>query len=75
MEEAEWAIEVIKEMGIPVALTMGLGPTGDIHNVTPGACAVRMAKAGELPCSINGIHSITTGRARLIRTRLIRSST
>ena len=32
MEEAEWAIEVMKEMGIPVALTMGLGPTGDIHN-------------------------------------------
>ena len=47
MEEAEWAIEVMKELGIPVACTMRMGPTGDMHNVLAGECAVRMAKAGE----------------------------
>ena len=45
-EEAEWAIEVMKEMGIPVGLTMALGPTGDTHGISPGECAVRMARAG-----------------------------
>ena len=41
-----WAIEVMKELGVPVACTMRVGPTGDLANVPPGDCAVRMAKAG-----------------------------
>ncbi len=47
MEEAEWAIEVMKELGVPIACTMRMGPTGDQHDVSVGECAVRMAKAGE----------------------------
>ena len=35
MEEAEWAIEVMKELGVPVACTMRVGPTGDFDDVSP----------------------------------------
>ena len=48
MEEAEWAIEVMKELEVPVACTMVMGPTGDLDDVSPGDCVVRMAKAVEL---------------------------
>ena len=47
VEEAEWAIEIMKELKVPVACTMRMGPTGDIHNVSPGECALRMARAGQ----------------------------
>ena len=43
----EWAIEVAMESGLPVAATMCIGPDGDMHGVTAGDCAVRMAKAGK----------------------------
>ena len=46
VEEAEWCIEVMKELKIPVAVTMRMGPTGDEHDVSPQECAVRLAKAG-----------------------------
>ncbi|KAM6156709.1 S-methylmethionine--homocysteine S-methyltransferase BHMT2 [Erethizon dorsatum] len=46
VEEAVWATEVLKELGKPVAVTMCIGPEGDRHGVTPGACAVELAKAG-----------------------------
>ncbi|CAH1789184.1 unnamed protein product [Owenia fusiformis] len=46
VEEAEWAIEVCKKSGKPVAGTMCIGPEGDLHGVTAGECAVRLAKAG-----------------------------
>ncbi|CAG0897675.1 unnamed protein product [Darwinula stevensoni] len=46
VEEVEWAIEVCKETGKPVASTMCIGPKGDMHGVPAGECAVRMAKAG-----------------------------
>jgi betaine-homocysteine S-methyltransferase len=42
----EWAIEVCKESGKPVASTMCIGPMGDIDGVPAAECAVRMAKAG-----------------------------
>ena len=42
----EWAIEVCKESGKPVASTMCIGPKGDLHGVSAAECAVRMAKAG-----------------------------
>lgn len=48
MEEAVWAVEVLKESGKPVAVTMCIGPEGDMHGVAPGACAVELAKAGNL---------------------------
>ncbi|KAK7082889.1 hypothetical protein SK128_018859 [Halocaridina rubra] len=46
VEEIEWAIEVAKESGLPVAATMCVGINGDFAGVSPGECAVRMAKAG-----------------------------
>ena len=42
----EWAIEVCKETGKTVAASMCIGPEGDLHGVSAGECAVRMAKAG-----------------------------
>lgn len=46
VEEAEWAIEVMKKTNLPVAITMCIGPLGDFKNVSVEECAVRMAKAG-----------------------------
>jgi len=46
VEEMEWAIEVATSTSLPVAATMCIGPEGDMHGVSAGDCAVRMAKAG-----------------------------
>jgi betaine-homocysteine S-methyltransferase len=46
VEEIEWAIEVLKEMNVPVAANMCINSDGDLHGVDAGECAVRMAKAG-----------------------------
>jgi len=43
----EWAIEVATSTTLPVAATMCIGPEGDMHGVSAGVCAVRMAKAGK----------------------------
>ena len=48
IEEAEWAVEVIKATGKPVGITMCIGPSGDKNSVPPGDCAVRLARAGIL---------------------------
>ncbi|XP_036618649.1 betaine--homocysteine S-methyltransferase 1-like isoform X2 [Trichosurus vulpecula] len=48
-KEAVWAVEVLKESGKPVAATMCIGPEGDMNNLTPGECAVRLVKAGLEP--------------------------
>ena len=42
VEEMEWAIEVATSTSLPVCI----GPEGDMHGVSAGDCAVRMAKAG-----------------------------
>ncbi len=42
----EWAIEVLKNTGLPVAATMCIGLEGDLHGVSTAECGVRMAKAG-----------------------------
>lgn len=47
VEEAVWAVEVLKESGKPVAATMCIGPEGDMHGVSPGQCAVQLVKAGK----------------------------
>jgi len=49
VEEMEWAIEVATSTSLPVAATMCIGPDGDMHGVSTGDCAVRMAKAGKRP--------------------------
>ncbi|XP_053505678.1 betaine--homocysteine S-methyltransferase 1 isoform X2 [Ictalurus furcatus] len=46
VEEAEWAVHVLKETGKPVAASLCIGPMGDMHGVTPGECAIRLVKAG-----------------------------
>ena len=46
IEEMEWAIEVCKEFDRPVAASMCIGPEGDLHGISAGECAVRMARAG-----------------------------
>ena len=46
IEEMEWAIEVCKETGLPIAASMCIGPDGDMHGISSAECAVRMAKAG-----------------------------
>ncbi|XP_078345626.1 betaine--homocysteine S-methyltransferase 1-like isoform X2 [Oculina patagonica] len=46
VEEAEWVVEVMKSTGKPTAVTMCIGPQGDLANVSPGECAVRLARAG-----------------------------
>ncbi|GFS89604.1 betaine--homocysteine S-methyltransferase 1 [Nephila pilipes] len=46
IEEMEWAIDVCRETSLPIAATMCIGKEGDLHNVSVGDCAVRMAQAG-----------------------------
>ena len=47
VEEAVWAVEVCKEnLDMPVAATISIGPSGDLDGVSPGDCAVRLARAG-----------------------------
>ncbi|KAK3750571.1 hypothetical protein QZH41_009813 [Actinostola sp. cb2023] len=46
VEEAEWAVEVCKATGKPTACSLCIGPDGDMHGVSAGECAVRLAKAG-----------------------------
>lgn len=53
VEEAAWAVETLKESGKPVAVTMCIGPEGDMHGVVPGECAVRLVKAGASIVGVN----------------------
>ena len=46
VDEAVLAVEVMKAVGLPVALTMRIGPSGDFSGFTPEECAVKIAKAG-----------------------------
>lgn len=52
VEEAEWAVQVLKTTGLPVAATLCIGPEGDLNGVSPGDCAVRLVKAGMTNISI-----------------------
>ncbi|KAM4532126.1 betaine--homocysteine S-methyltransferase 1-like [Fundulus diaphanus] len=53
VEEAEWAVQVLKSTGKPVAATLCIGPEGDLNGVSPGECAVRLVKAGAQIVGIN----------------------
>ena len=46
MEEAEWAIEVMKATGKPVVMCLNICLAGDFEGVPVDECAVRIAKAG-----------------------------
>ena len=49
VEEAVWAVEVLKSTGLPVAVTMCISEMGDSHGVSCGDCAVKLAQAGTYP--------------------------
>uniref|UniRef100_A0A0N8EUD2 Betaine--homocysteine S-methyltransferase 1 n=2 Tax=Heterocephalus glaber TaxID=10181 RepID=A0A0N8EUD2_HETGA len=53
VEEAVWAVEALKVSGKPVAVTMCIGPEGDLHGVSPGECAVRLVRAGASIVGVN----------------------
>ena len=53
IEEMEWAIESLKGSGLPVCASMCIGPEGDMHGVSAGECAVRMARAGAHVVGVN----------------------
>ncbi|KAJ7385442.1 hypothetical protein OS493_016526 [Desmophyllum pertusum] len=52
-EEAEWAIEVMKATGKPVAVCLSICSAGDFEGVSLEECAVRIAKAGADIVGIN----------------------
>ncbi|XP_026212471.1 LOW QUALITY PROTEIN: betaine--homocysteine S-methyltransferase 1 [Anabas testudineus] len=53
VEEAEWAVQVLKTTGMPVAATLCIGPEGDLNGVSPGDCAVKLVKAGAQIVGVN----------------------
>lgn len=53
IEEMEWAIEIAKKTGKDVCANMCIGPEGDMHGVSAGECAIRMAKAGADVVGVN----------------------
>jgi betaine-homocysteine S-methyltransferase len=63
IEEMEWAIQACKEVvaeevkeGLPkkaICASMCIGPEGDLHGVSAGDCAVRMAKVGANVVGVN----------------------
>ncbi|XP_038066766.1 betaine--homocysteine S-methyltransferase 1-like [Patiria miniata] len=53
IEEAEWAIQAMAEIGVPVACTMRIPSRGDAAGHSPQECAVRMAKAGASVVGVN----------------------
>jgi len=53
IEEMEWAIETLKTSGLPVCASMCIGEKGDLHGVSAGECALRMAKAGADVVGVN----------------------
>ncbi|KAK1174259.1 betaine--homocysteine S-methyltransferase 1, partial [Acipenser oxyrinchus oxyrinchus] len=53
VEEAEWAVQVWKGSGKPVAATLCIGPTGEMKEVSPGDCAIKLVKAGAQIVGIN----------------------
>ena len=46
MEEAEWALEVLKASGMPTVVSLCIGTEGDLHGVSTGECGLRLARAG-----------------------------
>lgn len=46
VEESLWALEAAKKSGMPCAVNLCIGEEGDMHDVSAGECAVKMARAG-----------------------------
>ncbi|CAB3980175.1 betaine--homocysteine S-methyltransferase 1, partial [Paramuricea clavata] len=52
-EEAEWAVEVLKETGKPVMASLCISTQGDLKGVPTDECAVRLVKAGADVIGVN----------------------
>lgn len=66
VEEAAWAVEVLKTSGKPVGASLCISPHGDRANLPPGECAVRLVKAGRLMLSdvvLNSKFNVISGIA------------
>lgn len=53
VEEAVWAVEVLKKSGLPVCANMCINSEGDLHGVSTGDCAVKLVKAGADVVGVN----------------------
>ncbi|KAK3722802.1 hypothetical protein QZH41_020010, partial [Actinostola sp. cb2023] len=53
VEEAEWAIEVMKGTGKPVVCCLTISASGDLNGVSVKECTVRIAKAGADVVGVN----------------------
>ncbi|XP_029921359.1 betaine--homocysteine S-methyltransferase 1-like [Myripristis murdjan] len=53
VEEAEWAVQVLRTAKKPVAATLCIGPEGDLNGVSPGECAARLVRAGAQIVGVN----------------------
>ncbi|CAH3139041.1 unnamed protein product [Pocillopora meandrina] len=53
VEEAEWALEVMKATGKPIAMCLNICSAGDLEGVSVEECAVRIAKAGADMIGVN----------------------
>jgi len=53
VEECEWALECLASTGLPVFANLCIGPRGDSAGVSPGECALRLARAGALVVGAN----------------------
>uniref|UniRef100_UPI00358F3C56 betaine--homocysteine S-methyltransferase 1-like n=1 Tax=Myxine glutinosa TaxID=7769 RepID=UPI00358F3C56 len=53
VEEAEWAVQVLKTSNKPVAATLCIGLEGDLHGVSTAECAVRLVRAGAQVVGVN----------------------
>ncbi|XP_076007089.1 betaine--homocysteine S-methyltransferase 1-like [Genypterus blacodes] len=64
VEEAVWAVEVLKTSTKPVGATLCISPQGDMNGVPPGECAVRLVKAGAdmvgINCHLDPLTSVGT---------------
>ena len=75
VEEAEWAVQVLKTSGKPVAASLCIGPDGDLNRVSPGDCAVRLVNAGTTTSQFTvclNIQSLTS--RKMWRNNLLRVS-
>ncbi|KXJ18991.1 betaine--homocysteine S-methyltransferase 1 isoform X2 [Exaiptasia diaphana] len=53
VEEAEWAIEVMKETGKPVVCCLTIASSGDFNDVSVKDCTLRIARAGADVIGVN----------------------
>ena len=48
VEEAVWAVEVLKQKNLPIAVTLSISHLGDFNDVTAEECGQRLVEAGKI---------------------------